>query len=353
MLDARRPSRPQRPAPSALSIAIVGATGLVGEALLRVLEERHFPVSRVRLLASARSKGAALRFRGETLRVEETHPALFERVDVAFFAATGALSRDLAPEAARRGAVVVDKSAGWRMADEVPLVVPEVNGYALEKHQGIIASPNCTTAGVVMALEPIRRAAGLRDVVITTLQAATGAGREGGEELEHQTARVATGERLVDFDARIFPRPLVHNVVPLCERFRDDGSSTEEWKLVQETRKILGLPELRVAATCVRVPVPVGHSASVLVETERGLSADDARRALAAFPGVRVMDDPPRGLLPTPADAAGRDEVLVGRVRADTASGRLWLWQVADNLRKGAATNAVQIAEALVERGLL
>ncbi len=332
------------------SLAIVGATGAVGEVLLDVLAERHFPVSRLLPLASGRSAGTKVRFRGEGLLVEEARPEAFEGIDFVFFAATGALSKELAPEAARRGAVVIDKSSTWRMDDGVPLVVPEVNPDAAAKHRGIISCPNCTTIGFVMALEPIRRAAGLRSVVVTTLQAASGAGREGLDELAHQTAAIANGGAM---ESKVFPRNLAGNVLPLCESFRDDAYSTEEMKLLLETRKILDLPRLDVSMTCVRVPVPVGHSATMLVETERPLSPEAARAALAAFPGVRVMDDPAHNVFPTPEDVAGRDEVLVGRIRRDLSSDRLWLWQVSDNLRKGAATNAVQTAELLVARGLV
>jgi aspartate-semialdehyde dehydrogenase len=331
------------------SIAVVGATGAVGEILLQVLAERRFPVSRLLPLASGRSAGSTVRFRGEALTVEEARPAAFEGIDFAFFAATGALSKDLAPEAARRGAVVIDKSNTWRMDDGVPLIVPEVNPDAAAKHRGIIACPNCTTIGLVMALEPLRRAAGLRSVVVTTLQAASGAGREGIDELAHQNAAIVKGGPL---EAKVFPRNLAGNVLPLCESFRNDGYSTEEMKLLLETRKILELPQLDVSMTCVRVPVAVGHSATVLVETERPLSPAAARAAFEAFPGVRVMDDPAQNVFPTPEDVAGRDEVLVGRIRRDLSSDRLWLWQVSDNLRKGAATNAVQTAELLLARGL-
>jgi aspartate-semialdehyde dehydrogenase len=233
------------------------------------------------------------------------------------------------------------------MDPAVPLVVPEVNADALDRHEGIVACPNCTTIGFVMALEPLRRAAGLRRIIVTTLQAVSGAGRPGIDELEAQQRDLNAGRKP---KASTFPAQIANNVIPLCETFRDDGYSTEEVKLLHETRKIMDLPDLDVTMTCVRVPVPVGHSATLLVETERSLSAAAAREALAAFPGVRVVDDPARSVFPTPADVAGKDEVLVGRVRRDLNSDALWLWQVSDNLRKGAATNAVQIAEELLRR---
>ncbi len=331
------------------TVAIVGATGAVGEVLLQVLAERRFPVGELRPLASERSAGTTVRFRDRPVPVELARPEAFDGADFVFFAATGTLSKDLAPEAARRGAIAIDKSGTWRMDPQVPLVVPEVNADALDQHHGIVSCPNCTTIGFVMALEPIRRAAGVRSVVVTTLQAVSGAGKPGIDELE---AQVAAHERGETATAKTFAAPIAYNVVPLCETFRPDGYSTEEVKLLFETRKIMGLPELDVTMTCVRVPVPVGHSATMLIDTERPLSPEAARRALAEFPGVRVVDDPPSNRFPTPADVAGHDEVLVGRVRQDLRSNRLWLWQVSDNLRKGAATNAVQIAEEMMRRGL-
>src|SRR3990172_5208693 len=290
-------------------VAIVGATGAVGEVLLRVLEERRFPVAELRALASEKSVGSSVRFRGRDVRVE--------------------LAR---PEA------------------EVPLVVPEINPGALEKQRGIVACPNCTTIGFVMALEPLRRAAGLRSVVVTTLQAVSGAGRPGIDDLEAELGAIGRGEPVPA--PKTFSEQIAHNVLPLCDSFRDDGYSTEEMKLLFETRKILELPDLAVSMTCVRVPVPVGHSAALLVETARPLSVAEARRALEGFPGVRGGDEPARLRFPTPQDVPGRDEVLGGRPRKDLGSERLWLWEVSDNLRKGAATNAVQIAEEMIRRGL-
>jgi aspartate-semialdehyde dehydrogenase len=331
------------------TVCIVGATGAVGEVLLGVLEERDFPVGELRPLASERSAGTTVRFRGCKLPVEVARPEAFDGADLVFFAATGSLSRELAPEVARRGGIAIDKSTTWRLDPEVPLVVPEINLEALDKQRGIVACPNCTTIGFVLPLEAIRRAAGLRSCVVTTLQSVSGAGRPGIEELEAQLEAARSGEPLV---ARQFAAPIANNVLPLCESFRDDAYTTEEVKLLHETRKILGMPELEVSMTCVRVPVPVGHSASMLVETETPISPDEARAALAAFDGIEVMDDPENDVVPTPAQAAGQDAVLVGRVRRDLVSDRLWLFSCSDNLRKGAATNAVQIAEALIARGL-
>ncbi len=332
------------------TVAVVGATGAVGEVVLRLLVERRFPVGELRALASGRSAGSKVRFAGRDVEVQEALPEAFDGVDFAFFAATGSLSKDLAPEVARRGGVAIDKSSSWRLDENVPLVVPEINADALEKQRGIVACPNCTTIGFVMALEPLRRAAGLRSVVVTTLQAVSGTGKPGLDELERQLEETAHGKPPT---TSTYPSPIAHNVLPLCESFREDGYSTEEVKLLLETRKIMELPgHVQVAMTCVRVPVPVGHSATMLVETERALSPEEARRALAAFPGVVVMDEPAKNVFPTPRDVAGRDEVLVGRIRKDIGSEKLWLWQVSDNLRKGAATNAIQIAEEMIRRGL-
>jgi aspartate-semialdehyde dehydrogenase len=331
------------------TIAIVGATGAVGEVLLQVLEERQFPVGELRPLASERSAGMTVHFNGRDLPVDLARPEAFDGADFVFFAATGTLSKELAPEAARRGAVAIDKSGTWRMTPSVPLVIPEVNPHALAAHQGIVSCPNCTTIGFVMALEPIRRAAGIKSVVVTTLQAVSGAGKPGIDELDAQIAAAGRGELLV---AKTFASPIAFNVVPLCETFLEDGYSTEEVKLLHETRKIMELPDLDVTMTCVRVPVPVGHAATCLIETERPLTPEAARAALADFPGVRVVDDPAHNRFPTPHDVAGRDEVLVGRIGRDINSNRLWLWEVSDNLRKGAATNAVQIAEEMIRQGL-
>ncbi|MBW2724754.1 MAG: aspartate-semialdehyde dehydrogenase [Deltaproteobacteria bacterium] len=333
-----------------VNIAVVGATGAVGKVLFEVLEERNFPTAEIRPLASRRSVGRKIRIGGVEREVLEARPEAFEGIDLVFFAATGALSRELAPEAVARGAIVIDKSNTWRMDAAVPLVVPEVNAARLDAHQGIIASPNCTTVGVVMALEPIRRRAGLRSAVITTLQAASGAGQPGVEELRAQRIDHALGREL---RAEVFAAPIEDNVVPLCETMLVNGYSSEELKLRDETRKILGLPSLAVAMTCVRVPVEVGHSATLLVETEVDVPVVDIVSALAAFPGVVVTHDRGSCRFPTPRDVVGSDEVWVGRVRKDLDSEKVWLWQVSDNLRKGAATNAVQIAEALLERKLI
>ncbi len=332
---------------SPLRVAVVGATGAVGEVLFEILEQRDFPIAELIPLASRRSIGTEITFAGKRLPVQEAKPEAFEGVDLVFFAATGSLSAELAPEAVKRGAIVIDKSNTFRSDPEVPLVVPEINAAALAGHRGIIACPNCTTIGLVMALAPIRHAAGIRSLVVTTLQAASGAGRDGIDELAAQTRALAAAEPIAEPAA--FPVPIAHNVIPLCERFTEDDYSTEEHKLVSETRKIFEQPDLPISITAVRVPVPVGHSAAVLIETERPLDVADARAAVAAFPGLELVDDPASNRFPTPRDVAGTDPVLVGRIRKDLDSDRLWLFESSDNLRKGAALNATQIAQALLQ----
>lgn len=328
-------------------VAVVGATGVVGQMLLKVFAERRFPIRRIRLLASSRSTERSLAFRGKLLRVQPLSESTLAGAQLVFFAATGSLSKRWAPIAAAQGAIVIDKSSTFRLDPDVPLVVPEVNGNTLHQHRGIIASPNCTTTGLVMAVEPLRRAAGLRSLVITTFQAASGAGREGSSELLRQQRAVLANEPT---DAASFPVRLAGNVIAQCGQLDEDGYTDEEHKLVFETRKILDLPNLSVAVTAVRVPVDVGHSAAVLVETVDPLDVDGAKRSYTGFPGARYVEVPSG---PTALDVTDSDAVFVGRLRNDFTSHRLWLWQVSNNLRKGAATNAIQIAEALADRRLV
>lgn len=344
----------ERSAPRHADVGIVGATGAVGEVLIRGLIERGFPVRELRLLASERSAGRTMRIGDRDLEVFRAEPDAFEGLDFVFFAATGSLSKDLAPAAVRAGAIVIDKSSTWRMEPGVPLVVPEVNPSALDDHDGIVACPNCTTIGLVMTLAPLEARSPLRRVVATTFQAVSGAGRPGIEELRRQREGEGEGEgEAEDADAPpvVFAAPIAGNVVPLCGDALADGGSGEERKLVEETRKIMGRPDLAVHATCVRVPVEVGHSASVIAESQARIEPAVARSAWAAFPGVEVVDDGPNGAFPTPRAVAGRDVVLVGRARHDVALDGLAYFESSDNLRKGAATNAIQIAEALWTRG--
>jgi len=335
------------------NVAVVGATGAVGHELLALLEARNFPVGRLLPLASSRSAGTTVTFRGEPVTVEEATPEAFAGMDLVFFAATGSLSRQLAPAAVQAGAVVIDKSSTWRMDPEVPLVVPEVNPEDLRKHKGIIASPNCTTIGLVMALKPLHDLARITRVIVTTMQAVSGTGKEAIEELEAQTRAWAEGQAF-ELPHSVYKRQIAFNVLPYAETFTDNLYTTEELKLSAETRKIMGIPDLQVTMTCTRVPVFVGHSESVLVEFERKVTPAEAREALSRFPGVRVIDDPHQFVFPTALDAAGTDDTLVGRIREDLTNEKgLWLWIVSDNLRKGAATNAVQIAEKLLEMQLV
>jgi aspartate-semialdehyde dehydrogenase len=336
-----------------MDIAIVGATGAVGHELIRLLEERNFPVQRLRPLASSRSVGTTIMFRGEEIRVQEANEDAFNGVDIVFFAATGSLSKQLAPAAARAGAVVIDKSSTWRMDPNVPLVVPEINAEALRTHQGIIASPNCTTIGLVMALKPLHDVVAMKRVIVTTMQAVSGTGKEGIEELEQQATAWQQGAH-GELKHAVYKRQIAFNVLPYAETFLESGYTTEEMKLSAETQKIMGLPELPVTMTCTRVPVFVGHSESVLVEFAGPITPAAAREALNRFPGVKVVDDPLSFTFPTALDVQGTDDTLVGRIREDvTNPNALWMWVVSDNLRKGAATNAIQIAEKLVELGLV
>jgi aspartate-semialdehyde dehydrogenase len=332
-----------------LTVAVVGATGVVGRTMIQVLAERHFPVGELRLLASGRSAGSTVSADGRTLTVGEALPDAFEGVDIALFSAGGDVSRQLAPEAAARGATVIDNSNTWRMEPSVPLIVSQVNPEDGEWHEGIIANPNCSTMQLLPVLMALRDSAGLERVVVDTYQSVSGTGAEGLAELDAQIRAHVAGEPKV---ASVYPHPIAFNVLPEIDVFLENGYTREEWKVVTESRKILHMPELRVSCTAVRVPVFVSHSEAVHVETTRPITPDEARKAFAAVPGVVVMDDISAHVYPIATQAAGKDEVFVGRIRKDPSVERgLAFWVVSDNLRKGAATNAVEIAEALVERG--
>jgi aspartate-semialdehyde dehydrogenase len=335
---------------------IVGATGAVGEDLRRIIFERQLPVDEVRLVASPRSVGRRVPFGSGELEVEALAPDAFDGAAVAFFSAGGSVSREWAPAAAARGAVVVDNSSAWRMHPQVPLVDADVNpAAALDHPLGIVANPNCTTLTITPVLACLRDLAGLVAITPTSFQAAGGSGQQGMEELAEQTAKLVGDRELLRHggrpealpESRVFPRPLAFNVVPQCMGFDDSGYTVEELKLRNEPRKILGLPDLASHPTCVRVPVMVGHSVSVRAVCERPVDLAALRERLAGAPGVTVADDPAG--YPTPLEVAGSDGVFVGRVRADLADPRAVLfWSVADNLRKGAALNAVQIGETLL-----
>ena len=323
-----------------INVAIVGATGLVGRTMLRVLEERATPLASLTLLASARSAGTQMTFRGEALTVGELTAESFSGIDVALFSCGGTLSAQYAPIAAAAGCIVIDNSSAWRMHPDVPLVVPEVNPADAYTHNGIIANPNCSTIELVVALQPIIQRWGCRRLVVSTYQSPSGAGQQGIDQL---AAELAGREP----ERRITPHRLAGNTVFHTVNAIDE-SSEEEQKMIRETRRILHMPELRMAVTCVRVPVVGGHGESIAIETEQPCTPDDVRALLASSPGVVVRDEPQNGIYPTPAEADGTDPVYVGRIRRDeSVEHGLLMWIVADNLRKGAATNAVQILELL------
>jgi len=328
-----------------LRVAVVGATGAAGQTTLRILEERKFPVRELYAYASERSVGKTVTFAGEALRVDRVSADAFRGIDVAFFSAGSAQSREYAPLAVQAGAMVVDKSSAFRMDPAVPLVVPEINPQAARGHRGIVASPNCTTVVTVMPLAPLHRAARVRRVVATSYQAVSGAGVAGVEELRQQAMAWARGEPIVPCH---FPHQIAFNLIPHIDRFGEGGYTGEEWKLINEVRKILDEPDLRIAPTTVRVPVFTAHSVAVNVETEAKVTAADARRLFERFPGLRVWDDPAESRYPMPVTVEGQDDCVVGRIREDVSHERaLSFWVVGDQLRKEAATNAVQIAELI------
>jgi aspartate-semialdehyde dehydrogenase len=336
---------------NAFTVAVVGATGVVGRTMIQVLLEREFPVAELRLLASERSAGRTVSIEGQTHEIQLAHADAFEGVDIALFSAGGDASRDLAPLAAARGATVIDNSSVWRMDPHVPLVVSQVNPDDLEGHSGIVANPNCSTMQLVPVLMALRDAVGLERVIVDTYQAVSGTGGEAIRELEGQVRAHVAGEPKT---VSVYPHQIAFNALPQVDVFLPNGYTKEEWKVVTESRKILHLPELRVSCTAVRIPVFVAHSEAIHVETREAIDPERARRLFAAVPGVVVQDDPSTSTYPLATEAAGSDDVFVGRVRQDASiegDRGLALWVVSDNLRKGAATNAVQLAEVLVERG--
>ncbi|MFZ0131093.1 MAG: aspartate-semialdehyde dehydrogenase [Desulfobacterales bacterium] len=332
-----------------VTVAVAGATGAVGNQMIRCLEERNFPVKSLRLLASARSVGRELRFRGDLIPVQELTGRSFKDVDVALFSAGGDTSLTFAPQAAEAGCVVVDNSSAWRMDPAVPLVVPEVNPHAIAGYtaKGIIANPNCSTIQMVVALNPIHRAFGIKRIVVSTYQAVSGTGKKAVDELFDQTRALIN---FLGYEKKVYPHRIAFNCLPHIDRFQENGYTKEEMKMVHETRKILEDDSIGVTATTVRVPVFYGHSEAVNVETREKISAVAVREMLAHAPGIAVIDDPGANHYPLATDAAGQDLTLVGRIRQDeSVANGVNLWIVADNIRKGAATNAVQIAEILVK----
>ncbi len=322
------------------TVAVVGATGLVGRTMIKVLEERNFPVKKLVPLASKRSAGSTITFKGSVVRVEELMQDSFVGIDIALFSAGASVSKEFAPAAAKAGAVVIDNSSAFRMDPEVPLVVPEVNPEQAFRHHGIIANPNCSTIQMVVVLKPLHDAFTIKRVVVSTYQSVTGAGKKGVNQLEDEVAGRPLRERK-------FPHPIAYNILPHIDAFADDGYTKEEWKMVNETAKIMGA-DIKVSPTTVRVPVMGGHSESVNIEFVKPCTPEEIRSLLKSSPGIVVQDDIHANVYPTPLNSFGRDEVFVGRIRTDrTVEHGVNLWIVADNVRKGAATNAVQIAELL------
>ncbi|HKM38651.1 MAG TPA: aspartate-semialdehyde dehydrogenase [bacterium] len=332
------------------AVAIVGITGAVGQIMLKLLAERNFPIKTLLPLASYRSAGKTIQFKDQLLTIKEARPESFTGVDLAFFSAGTSVSRQLAPEAARRGALVIDNSNAFRMDTNVPLIVPEVNPECIRDHQGVIANPNCSTIQLLVALKPLHDYAKIKRIVVSTYQAVSGTGVAAIEELKEQSRQLLDNKKA---QPSVYPHQIAFNVLPHIDVFDDTGSSLEELKMVRETKKVLD-DQINVTATCVRVPVVYGHSEAVNVETERELAPENARTILASAPGIAVIDEPVKLGYPLPILAAGRDEVFVGRIRKDSSVLHgINLWIVADNLRKGAALNAVQIAELAKQDGLV
>jgi aspartate-semialdehyde dehydrogenase len=336
---------------ASFTVAIVGATGVVGQELLALLLERNFPLARLRLFASARSVGKVIESGGKKFIVEEAKPGVFGDVDVAFFAVDGATSRALAPDAVKAGCLVIDKSSAYRMDPAVPLVIPEINPEGLRSHQGIIANPNCSTAVTLMALWPLHLRFGLKRYFVATYQSVSGTGADAVDELEAQIQAHVAGAPMTK---KVYPYQIAFNAIPQVDPFGADGYTGEETKMREESRRIMGLPDLKVSATCVRVPVVRAHSVAVNAEFERPVDVAAAREAIAAFAGAQLVDDPERRLYPTPLDFSRQVKCGVGRIRVDTAlDNGLSLWASGDNLWKGAALNALQNAELMVRDGTL
>jgi len=332
-------------------VAVIGATGAVGRVFLQIAEERNFPIEEIRLCASERSVGKKLNFRGKDIEVELCTPTLLDEVDFSFISANGDVSRKIAPLSAKHGAVAIDDSSAFRMSDTVPLVVPEVNADDLNNHQGIVAIPNCSTTPLVMVLKPLSSQAKIRRVVVDTFQSVTGTGSAALEEMKTQSSEVLKGRRA---NAKEYPHQIAFNVLPHIEPFQENGYTNEEMKMLHETRKILHDPEVMVSATCVRVPVAVSHSEAIHIEFDKPVDPKTVRAILSEQPGIRIVDDPFANVYPMPIEAAGSDEVLVGRIRRDISNPNgIALWVVCDNLRKGAALNAIQIAEEMMRRNLV
>lgn len=342
-----------------LTIAVVGATGAVGQQIIETLMKRNFPYKKLVLLSSARSAGKKVNVGGKELIIEEAKPESFEGIDIALFSAGGSVSLALAPEAAKRGAVVIDNTSAFRMDQEVPLVVPEVNEEDVHTHKGIIANPNCSTIQMVVALEPIRKKYGLKKIIVSTYQAVSGAGAAAIEELKLETSALIEGK---PYDPKVLPvktgdkhYQIAFNAIPQIDKFEENGFTFEELKMINETKKIMHDTSLQVAATCVRLPIETGHSESVYFEIEaEDVTAENIKELLKDAPGVVLQDDPANQVYPMPADCVGKNDVFVGRIRKDLDNSKgFHMWVVSDNLLKGAAWNTVQIAESLVKLGVV
>ncbi len=339
---------------STYNVAVVGATGAVGQKMLETLEDRNFPINQLKLLSSSRSAGKKVSFKGTEYTVEEAVPESFDNIHIALFSAGGSVSKKFAPEAVKRGAVVIDNTSAYRMAEDVPLVVPEVNEADIQNHKGIIANPNCSTIQMVAALEPVKNALGISRVIVSTYQAVSGAGNEAANELREQSQAFLNGEEL---EANLLPvkgenkhYPIAFNALPQIDVFQENGYTFEEMKMINETKKIMHSPELHVAATCVRLPFFTSHAESVYVEVDQaGVTVEEIKKLMDHAPGIVLQDDPATQTYPTPLDAAEKKDVFVGRIRKDLDhENGFHLWVVSDNLLKGAAWNSVQIAERLI-----
>ncbi len=329
-------------------VAIVGATGMVGQEFIKVLEQRNFPIESIEMLASDRSAGKKLFFFHQVIEVKETTPESFNDIDIALFSAGAEVSRYFSPIAAQSGAVVVDNSSAFRMDPKVPLVVPEINPEDIKKHKGIIANPNCSTIQTVVALYPLHKVNPIKRIIVTSFQSVSGTGLAAVGELTTQAKQVLNGQATIP---HVYPHQIAFNVLPEIDVFLDNAYTKEEWKMVEETRKIMHAEDIAISATCARVPVFIGHSEAINVEFSQAMSPDEARRILAQAPGVKLLDDPAISLYPQPWSAAGTDEVFIGRIRRDASHPNgLVMWVVADNIRKGAALNTIQIAEEMIKR---
>lgn len=323
------------------NVCVLGATGMVGREMIKVLEERNFPVNKFLPLASERTAGQKVTFQGKEYEVEVARPESFDGIQIGLFSAGAKISAALAPEAAKRGCVVIDNTSEFRMVPDIPLVVPEVNGHAIKRHKGIIANPNCSTAQMVLALKPIYDAVGIERIVVSTYQSVSGWGKEAVAEMYEQTKQLLADPK-AKVPVKYLPKQIAFNVIPQIDQFADNGYTKEEIKMINETKKIFEDDSIKVTATCVRVPVAIGHSESVNIKTKKKISIEEVRKLLAAFPTVKVVE------YPTPIDCAGVNETLVGRIREDVSQENgIEMWIVSDNLRRGAALNAVLIAERL------